>query len=372
MADDLKQRWRLVLGRYSQETLDVELTEIQQAQDLRLTQLYESGLTKRGHKLTADLQKSSPQALEWLAEIETLFPKSVCEKMQQEAIVDFGLDKLLQEPLVLEKLQPNLGLLKHLLSLGHNKNPAVKAQVHRIIETVVQHLLVKLRPIFERKLNGSINRNQRNGERKLANLDWQKTVRANLKHFDPIKQQMAFQQVYFNSRRQHRLPWHIIVCVDQSCSMSESVIYSVVVAGILHRLPSVSLTLLAFDTAVVDLSKSADDPVKTLLSAQLGGGTYITKAWAVAHEMTRNPDRTVIATVSDFCEGGSIQNLFSQAELMIADGIKMIGMTAMDEKGDPFYDSYTTQCLSNMGMDIAALSPNQFADWLAKKMGFSL
>ncbi|KAF7788809.1 hypothetical protein PRUB_a1882 [Pseudoalteromonas rubra] len=369
MAERLKSRWRLALGRYAEDRLDAQLSANQQAQDQCLFQLYQHGLADRGHKLSAGLDDSAPALVEWLNDIDQLFPNSVSHQLQKEAIEEFSLSACINEPKVLEKLQPSVGLLKHLLSLGSTQNPAVRQQVQRIIESVVDDLLARLTPVFTQKLRGRINRYEHSGARKLANLDWQKTIKSNLKHYDLEKKKLHFQNIYFNTRHQQSLPWHVIMCIDQSGSMAESIIYSAVIAGILHRLPTISLTLYVFDTSVVDLSSKVEDPVSLLLSTQLGGGTLITKAWQVAENAVSDPRRTVIATVSDFCEGGSPQALFEQAQRLISSGVKMIGMTAMNDRGDPFYDSFATKRLSGLGMEIAALSPDQFADWLAKQMG---
>ena len=74
------------------------------------------------------------------------------------------------------------------------------------------------------------------------------------------------------------MPWHIIMAVDCSGSMMDSVIHSAVMAGIFKGLPAVRVSLVAFDTAVVDLTEQVDDPIEVLMSVQLGGGTDIAGA----------------------------------------------------------------------------------------------
>ena len=76
-------------------------------------------------------------------------------------------------------------------------------------------------------------------------------------------------------RKCRHLPWEVILCVDQSGSMADSVIHSAIMAGILAGLPAVRVRLVVFDISIVDLSEHAADPVEGLMSVQRGGGTDI-------------------------------------------------------------------------------------------------
>ena len=104
----------------------------------------------------------------------------------------------------------------------------------------------------------------------------------------------------FNARVKRQLPWDVVLCVDQSGSMSDSVIYSAVVAGIMSSLPSVRVKLVVFDTSVVVLTHLAHDPVEVMLTVQLGGGTDIGRAVQYCESLISNPQRTVFTLISDF------------------------------------------------------------------------
>ncbi|WP_221794487.1 VWA domain-containing protein [Oceanobacter mangrovi] len=367
MAELLKQRWRLVLGRYADD-LNANLSSQQQGQDQVLQTLYQQGLVERGFDLSGGLESGEPQIIQWLEQAEKLFPRSVNDKLQQDAVDHYGLTDVLKQPGVLDKITPSVDLLKQLMKLNAHHNPALRDQVERIIRGVVEELLRKLMPVFSHCLTGRLNRQAHSPVKRLANLDWQTTIRKNLKNFDG--ERLRYERVYFNARQQTSLPWRVILCIDQSGSMAESMIYSAVIAGILTRLPTVKLSLVVFDTRVVDLSEHADDPVSVMLRTQLGGGTLIGQAWQYCEQLVSAPQRTVVATVSDFCEGGPLQGMLGQAAQMVDSGIKMLGMTAMTSDSTPFYNSQSTSQLQQLGMDINALSPDQFADWLARVMGF--
>lgn len=369
MDKQLNQRWRLVLGRFANKNLGADILNKQQnQQDKVLEQLYKKQLQRRGMSVSGSLDDSKIQVFNWLDRAAKLFPESVKEQMQHDAVNHFGLTEMLKHKEVLGQLTPNMGLLKQILQVRAQLSPELLVQVRKIIQTVVDELLAQLKPRFEQKLSGRLNRHQRSPRPVLANLDWQRTIRSNLKNFDVAQQQLMVREIYFNSRSKRHIPWRVILCIDQSGSMMDSIIYSAVIAGILTGLPSVELKLVVFDTNIIDLSDKAADPVETLLSVQMGGGTLICQAWQYCQSLAEQPGNTVVATVSDFCEGGSPSQMVAQAKDMMASGIKMLGITAMTADSVAFYDSQMTATLSNEGMEVAALSPDVFADWLAKAM----
>ncbi|QSA99817.1 VWA domain-containing protein [Methylomonas sp. EFPC1] len=369
MASNLEQRWRLVLGRFANKHLgSVPLNKQQSQQDQVLEQLYKKQLERRGLRTSGTLDDSRLQVVDWLHQADRLFPKTVREKIQGHAVHEFGIKELLKNKDCLSNLTPNMALLKQLLAVRAELSPELMQEVRRIIQTVVDELLQQLQPKFNQTFSGRLNRHQNSPQPVLANLDWAKTIRRNLKYYDRQRQCLLPQTIYFSSRSQKHLPWRVILCLDQSGSMMDSVIYSAVIAGILARLPCVDLKLVLFDTNVVDLSAKAHDPVEVLLSSQMCGGTHIAKAWSYCQQLAEQPRRTVIVTISDFEEGASPSALLLQAAQMLESGIKMLGITAMAADATPFYDLATTSKLGQLGMEIASLSPDVFADWLAKAM----
>lgn len=369
MDNPLGQRWRLVLGHFANKNLpDSQLSPRQKKQDQVLEQLYKKQLQRRGMRTSGTLDDTQLKVVNWLDKADQLFPRSVKEKIQAHAVEEFGIKEILKNKQSLQQLTPNMGLLKQLLLVRAELNPELIQEVKRIIKVVVDDLVKQLKPRFNQKLNGRLNRHQRSPQPVLANLDWKKTIQLNLKNYDLGRQQLMVQQVYFSSRNQRHFPWRVILCIDQSGSMMDSIIYSAVIAGILAKLPMVDLKLVLFDTSVIDLSDKADNPVEVLMSSQMNGGTHIKKAWTYCQQLAEQPAKTIIATVSDFEEGASPRALITQAKDMISSGIKMLGITAMTAESVAFYDSHMTAKLTAQGMDIAALSPDLFADWLAKAM----
>ena len=150
--------------------------------------------------------------------------------------------------------------------------------------------------------------------------------------------------------------------------MDTSIFYSAICASIITQLPAVNLHLLVFDTQVVDLTHLASDPVEILMTVQLGGGTNIGYALNYAEQKITNPSRTIMVVVSDFYEGVSLTNLYNTVARLNANRVKMLGLAALDYDATPVYDLQVSQQLANRGMQIAALTPEHFATWLAEVM----
>ena len=150
--------------------------------------------------------------------------------------------------------------------------------------------------------------------------------------------------------------------------MASSIMYAAVCASILAALPTVRVSLVIFDTQVVDLSHLAHDPVEVLMTVQLGGGTDIAKAMQYCESLIRNPKRTVISLISDFEEGGALNHLLNCTQRLHSQQVKLLGLAALDDEALPVYDPDIAQKLADRGMHVAALTPEHFAQWLAEVM----
>lgn len=378
---DSLARWRLILGRYSDKALsDVALNNEQMRLERSLDYLYNREYDNRGDMLGkrrgqmgsrlsgqgGSLDDSQLTAINWLNQAQDLFPKSTFERVQNHAFERYQLTSLLKNDQVLEQLEPTPQLAKTLLSLRGRLSEDTRDNVRRIIQRVVDDIVAKLRPNFVNAIQGRRNRFRRSFIANSQNFDWRRTIATNLKHYNQDLNKIIIREPVFNARVQRHLPWTVVLCVDQSASMLSSVMYSAICASILTSLPAVTVKLLVFDTNVVDLSYMAHDSVEVLLTVQLGGGTNIAKAVQYAETLITEPTRTIFALISDFEEGGSVPHLLSSVARMHGQKVKLIGLGALDESANSVYDIQMAQKLSEQGMQIAALTPEHFAEWIAE------
>ena len=365
-------RWRLVLGRFAEKNLlpSAGMSARASRLDRALDYLYAREYTGRGvrerSKREGSLDPSQLNIPQWLGEVRELFPRETVEIVQRHALERYGMTELIADPQVLEKLTPNMDLLKMVLTFRGLMKGDVLNAARRIVREVVEELRRKLESEVRRTLWGRLNRFRHSPLRVAQNFDWRQTIRRNLKHYDPERGRLVAQELRFFSRVERRLPWDVILCVDQSGSMAGSVIHSAVMAGILSALPSLRVHLVAFDTSVVDLTGYVDDPVEVLMSVQLGGGTDIGQALAYCEGLITNPHRTVVILVSDFGEGASPARLLTTCGRMRGAGVRLLGLAALDEAANPSYDMHMAEQLATRGMEIAALTPRRLAEWLAK------
>jgi Mg-chelatase subunit ChlD len=365
-------RWRLVLGRFAEKQLPGTLSPREGRMEAALDFLYSREYKGRGVRDRP--QAGSPGSLDpsqlnvpsWLGEVRDLFPKDVVEVIEKHALDRYGLTELVTDKETLEKLEPNEELLKTLLTFRGQLQGEVLQTARRIIRQVVEEIKRRLETEIRRALSGRLNRFRHSPQKAAQNFDWRGTIRRNLKYYDAKRRQIVLQDPQFFARNTRLLPWQVILCVDQSGSMADSVIHSAVMAGILAGLPMVRVKLVVFDTSVVDLSDRVDDPVEVLMSVQLGGGTNIGQALNYCETLVENPHRTILALVSDFCEGGSTDVMFAACRRLREAGVKLLGLASLDQSASPIYDHNIADLLADVGMEIAALTPKHFAEWLAK------
>jgi VWA domain containing CoxE-like protein len=375
MSDAERQRrWRLALGRYADRELGSGgMSRADQRADHAMDYLYAREMEKRGMRRDSrgrggSLDPSQLTTLGWLSELRDLFPQSVLETVQAHAIDNLGMADLLSDPAVLDQLEPNANLLKALIAYKGIADEGAQAKIRDIARKVVEDTMQRLKPKILAALSGKTDRFRRSQMKSMRNFNWRGTIRDNLKHYDAERGRIVAERLRFYGRNERRLPWSIILCVDQSGSMLASTIYAAVMAAILTGLPSVDVKLVVFDTSVVDLSSEAHDPVAVLMSVQLGGGTDIGGAVQYCETLVTQPTRTVFVLLSDFMEGGSVTRLIAAVRRMASARVKMLGLAALNDDGAAAYDHQTGQRLAGVGMEVAALTPDRFAQWLGQVM----
>jgi Mg-chelatase subunit ChlD len=365
-------RWRLILGRFADRSLGGCGGAGRHAQmDRALEYLYRREYARRGVRAGsrgrgADLSPSALSVPGWLREVRELFPRDTVEVIEQHALDRYGMTELVTDPNVLKKLEPSYDLLKAVLTFRHLMHGRVLDTARGIVRKVVEELRQKLNREVRPRLWGRLNRRRRSRLKVFRNLDWQRTIRANLKHFDRDRKRLILESLHFYSRIERHIPWHIIMAVDCSGSMMDSVIYSSVMAGIFHGLPSLRVSLVAFDTAVVDLTDQIDDATELLMNIQLGGGTDIAGALGYCERQVQYPQKTIVILVTDFCEGGPASSLVAAIKGLREAGVRVLGLAALDEKAEAAYDrEMAGQCVA-AGAEVAALTPQRLAEWVEK------
>ncbi len=361
MADEqeILNRWRLVLGKYASGQISfsgggLNYMDMENVLDYLYSREYgeEQEIRKDRQGGSDGSQLTVPS---WLHQVKKLFPKQTVEVLERHALEKYGMTELLTDPEVLQKLE-----LKHMMKGD------VLQMAREIVRKVAEEIARRLEQEVRVSFFGQINRNASSPVKSARNLDMKKTIRMNLKNFDQENQQLVLKNVYFNSRMKKYNQWRVIICVDESGSMLDSVIHSAIMAGIFAKLPMLDTKLVIFDTNVVDLSGYVDDPVETLMSVQLGGGTNIAGALSYCEGLIDFPFRAMVVLVTDLYEGGGYQRLYSTCKGIIESGARLVVLTALDMDANPNYDRNAATVLADMGAFVGAMTPEELAGWMGK------
>ncbi len=367
----LLARWRLVLGREA-EAFGIDCggdAELERIRNLVGFLFDESG-SGSGQRSGASRGGGSGDSVltiaEWIDGVAELFPRQAKEVLERELVRRRGIEDLLSQPRLLAKVEPNLELVKTILTHRDLLTKKTRILARKVIDHVVEQLKKRIQVQVERSVSGAIRRDRHSPRPVFRNLDLQTTLRRNLGNYDPESGKLLVERVYYFAAERRKRPWHIVIAVDQSGSMLDSAIYSAVMASIFYELPAVRTSLFLFDTGVVDLTDRVGQPVDVLMKVQLGGGTDITQALQYATQLVREPARTIVVLITDFYEGRDERNLIRQTADMVEAGIRLIGLGALGHDARPAYNRSAASKLRRVGMDILVCTPEKLAESIAQ------
>ncbi len=352
-------RWRLVLGK------DAEKAGICLSSGARGGEDYES--TERTLSFLYDDRGGGSESSQltvpgWIDSVSELFPRQAKEVLERELVQRKGIHQLLEQPDLLERIEPNVELVKTLLTHKDLLTPQTRTLARKVIDKVVQELKRRLEVRVERAITGALRKDKHSPRRVVRNLDVKTTLRRNLKNWSASHEKLFVERVYFYAAERNKRPWHVIVCVDQSGSMLESAIFSSIMASIFAELPGVKTSLVLFDTQVVDLTDQVGQPVDVLLSVQLGGGTDITKAVDYCGSLVREPAKTILVLITDFYEGRAESDLVAAVTRLADANVRLVGLGALGYDAQPQYNRQTAGKLRKVGMDILVCTPERLAE----------
>jgi uncharacterized protein with von Willebrand factor type A (vWA) domain len=372
-----KARWRLILGESSESALGDVLESTEVAQDEALGFLYDreygKGRNVRGRggsgaKREGDIGPSQLNVPDWINAVHELFPQQTIERLERDALERYQLEEMVTNPDLLRRAQPSETLLKAVLRTKHLMNQEVLALARDLVRKVIEQLMEKLTRQVSTPFLGSVDRRKRSMMHIAKNFDARTTIRRNLRTYDRETKRLFIETPYFFSRVRRLERWQIIILVDESGSMLDSVIHSAIMASIFFGIRTLRTHLCIFDTSVVDLTDQCNDPIETLMKVQLGGGTDIGNALAYGAQCVDNPRRAIILLITDFFEGAPVGRLIATAKQLVESGVTLLGLAALDGNANPCYDRDLAQKLVNVGAHVAAMTPGELAQWVADKV----
>ena len=364
------RRWRLVLGGGDDGGDDgtgAGLSGDDAGMDAVLAALYDRGpeVGARGGRRQAGLGRSSPQVARWLGDIRRYFPTSVVQVMQRDAIERLDLTRLLLEPEMLSALEPDIHLVGTLLALQAYLPDEARATARRVVATVVAEIEARLARPLQQATAGALRRHLRTRRPRPGDVDWNRTIRANLRHWLPDRRVLVPDHLVGFGRLAPAVQRELVIAIDQSGSMAESAVYAGVMGAALASVPALDTSVVAFSTEVVDLTDLLHDPVDVLFGIQLGGGTDINRAVAYCEGLITRPADTVLVIVSDLYEGGLAGELEARLAALTRAGVTAVVLLALSDEGAPAHDHARASVLAALGVPCFACTPDAFPDLLA-------
>jgi Mg-chelatase subunit ChlD len=359
-ANERKRRWQLALGDDAQS----DLSESDRRLSAALSALYD---TPAQAKSRGGLGASSPRVTRWLGDIREFFPTPVVQIIQRDAFERLNLKSLMLEPEFLATLEADVHLVADLISLRSAIPEKTRETARQVVRKVVDALMARLEHKTTEVLRGALNRSQRTRRPRASDIDWARTIGANLRHYQAEHNSIVPETLIGYARKSKTRAHldHVVLCVDQSGSMATSVVYSSIFAAVMASVPGIDTKLICFDTAIVDLTEQLADPVEVLFGVQLGGGTDINAALAYCERKIEHPAKTHLVLITDLYEGGDSKSMLARVAALKQSGVNIIVLLALSDDGHPGYHAEHAERIAAMGCPVFACTPDQFPDLMA-------
>lgn len=392
-------RWRLVLGRYADDRLGnrrlnafyndsdgygddggrggddgddglggdlADMLQQGSRLDGALEYIYDREYARRAHRTAGGGPSQGVSIPAWLNGVRDLFPSEAVHVIERDALSRYGMTELVTDPDILRQAEPSDELLKAILQFKSMMKGDVLEAAREVVAEVVAHISDKLVNETRAALTGAHEPDLRPPQRTFKNTDWQKTILRNLKNYDHERERLIADRIFYKHRTKQRSSWKVIVAVDQSGSMMDSLIHSAIMAAIFAALPSVEAKLVLWDTRVVDVSDMIDDPMEVLMSCQLGGGTEMYPAMQYCTGLIEEPEKTIFVLISDWYIWGEEKKCLALAHELTEAGVKGVGLCALDADAKPVYDEKFARELAGCGWFVAAMTPKKLAEHIGK------
>jgi Mg-chelatase subunit ChlD len=359
----------LVLGGDDADGTGYELDRDDARVDAALGKVYDAPTTRvrgGGARRAGGLARSAPAVARWLGDIRRYFPTPVVQVLQRDALTRFHLTQLLLEPELLRHVEPDVHLVSVLLELNRLLPDESRATARQVVQSVVEQLERRFGEPTRAAVHGALARAVRTSRPRPADIDWSRTIAANLRHWIPSRRTVIPERLVGAPRRSPALARDVVVAVDQSGSMSDSIVHASLFACVLARMPALRTSLVAFDTAVVDLTEHLHDPVDVLFGVQLGGGTDIAAALGYCQGLVERPRQTLLLVVSDLFEGGDPDLLRSRVDMLVRAGVTVVVLLAVSDEGAPVANHHEAAELAARGAVVTTCTPAEFPDLIGE------
>ncbi|MGD0603982.1 MAG: VWA domain-containing protein [Streptosporangiaceae bacterium] len=270
--------------------------------------------------------------------------------IEADLVSRMHLREVLADPQLAARLTPSMSLIEQLLRDKDNLSGLALANAKALIRRFVDEVAEVLRTQVERAPAGAVDRSVP-PKRVFRNVDLDRTIWKNLTNWSPAEQRLYVDRLYYRHTARKTTPQRLIVVVDQSGSMTDSMVNCTILASIFAGLPKVDVHLIAYDTQALDLTPWVHDPFETLLRTNLGRGTDGTAAMALVQPRIAEPRSTVVVWISDFYETRAEQ-LFQSMAAIHRSGAKFIPVGSVTSSGRGSVNPWFRERFKDLGAPV--------------------
>ncbi len=270
--------------------------------------------------------------------------------IEADLVSRMRLREVLADPQLAAALTPSMSLIEQLLRDKNNLDGVALANAKSLIRRFVDEVAQVLRTQVAKASVGELDRSVP-PKRVFRNLDLDRTIWKNLTNWDPEAERLYVDRLYYRHTARKTTPQRLVVVVDQSGSMVDSMVNCTILASIFAGLPKVDVHLIAYDTQALDLTPWVHDPFETLLRTNLGGGTDGTVAMALAQPKIAEPRNTVVVWISDFYEWRS-EPLFESMAAIHRSGAKFIPVGSVTSAGRGSVNPWFRERFKDLGTPV--------------------
>ncbi|MCA2228185.1 VWA domain-containing protein [Nonomuraea aurantiaca] len=272
----------------------------------------------------------------------------VLANLEGDLVRRMRLREVLSNSSLAAQLNPSMSLIEQLLRDKDNLSGVALANAKALIRRFVDEVAEVLRTQVEKTSVGKIDKSVP-PKRVFRNLDIERTIWKNLTNWSPEDERLYVDRLFYRHTARRTTPARLIVVVDQSGSMVDSMVNCTILASIFAGLPKVDVHLVAYDTRALDLTPWVKDPFEVLLRTTLGGGTDGTVAMALARPKIVDPRNTVMVWISDFYDNRSLIDDFTSLH---RSGVKFIPVGSVNSSGYASVDQWFREKLKDLGTPV--------------------
>lgn len=373
------RRWRLALGasddlkQRAREKHQPKIPRAWSSKDAQLDQLFSQlyGRGRRGLEVNSSyptqlFKRLSPRALDALDALDRALPNEVSALIRDDITQRLDASAILRAHDEGAELKVSYAMLEHLVS----QSAQLTDQERERARVLVAPLIRELESLFKQRIQESFG-DELSSESAPSltqyvpprEVDWSKTILANLKHYQPREGCLIPERIIRRQRR-GRLDADLIICLDHSGSMASSVVHASIYAAALSQVPGLHTRVVMFNHEVCDLSASEADPLDIIFASRPYGGTDVLKALRYCHSLIERPDKTTLIFISDLIDSTPLASLLRETSKVMQLGAQALFLLALSDEGHPMFSDEAANALAGIGAPALYCTPERFPELL--------